>query len=156
MIFINKADLNFECLNGVDYSEMAVELALKSNKLNEQWEQRITSVFRADLCCADFDISKFNTFDVGIDIGTYDAITLRPPDEMSETEHQQRVANFIDNVSKMVQQRLVIASCNWTMNEIEKSWGAKWMVDRVLPTPTFRFGNKEGRTVTCIVLIKKE
>jgi len=60
-------------------------------------------------------------------------------------------AKYIENVAQLIKQpagRLVITSCNFTQNELNKHFQDKFELVEFIPTPTFSFGGATGNMVT--------
>lgn len=89
-------------------------------------------------------------FDLAHDKGTYDAISLDPVDPKLKRE------KYIKNVAEMLNNGglLVITSCNWVEKELVAQFEGVFELKEVIPTPTFKFGNKVGNVVTSIVFQK--
>ncbi len=93
-------------------------------------------------------------FDVCIDKGTYDAISLHP-------EHAKVMRQGYKNgLVKMFKQStkfgyFIITSCNWTESELRSDFESLGLtVLKVLPTKQFQFGGATGNNVTAIVFKK--
>jgi hypothetical protein len=91
-----------------------------------------------------------NRFDVCLDKGTYDGISLH------KKNSKEMRASYRQNVIKMLKVNGVffITSCNWTEEELESYFSANFKVRTILPTPTFQFGGTTGKNVTAIVFEK--
>ncbi|KAF1999733.1 methyltransferase-like protein-like protein 10 [Amniculicola lignicola CBS 123094] len=137
---------------GVDYSEKSIELAenISSTKINEEdpyiqfhvWDflnQAPGSWFR-------------EPFDVVLDKGTFDAISLS---EEKDERGRRICEGYREKVEGLVKKggRLLITSCNWTEEElkgwIEKEGGGLVYDDRV-EYPSFTFGGKKGQQVVTL------
>jgi SAM-dependent methyltransferase len=91
-------------------------------------------------------------FDVVLDKGTFDAISLMPHD--SEAPHPCEV--YLDKVATLIKPGcfLVITSCNWTKEELmdwlAPSDGLLKLHDEA-KYPTFTFGGQTGQSVVTLV-----
>lgn len=148
MMLVEMSREGFTHLTGVDYSGSAIALAKQiasdqninvAYKVLDLLDQRS---IREQLGDAEFDVVH--------DKGTYDAISLHP-----ESPAEKRSA-YIDHVHRMTAPGglLILTSCNWTEEELCASFEGKFAKHKAIPTPTFRFGGKEGSVVTQIVFKK--
>lgn len=82
--------------------------------------------------------------------GTYDAISLNPDNPKEKRE------KYIENTRRILSDEgyFIITSCNWTEEELITSFHGKFEKFCTIPTPTFRFGGKEGSVVTSVVFKK--
>jgi len=145
----------FSDVTGVDYSHDAVKLAQQIAKARDVNNVKfkhcdiladISSVREA------VDCGNNSGFDLVLDKGTFDAISLCPEDAMSKR------AKYIENVAQLIKQpagRLVITSCNFTQNELNKHFQDKFELVEFIPTPTFSFGGATGNMVTSGVFKKR-
>ena len=94
-------------------------------------------------CIKDFE----KAFNVAIDKGTFDAISLSPVDKKASME------KYVENVSKMLKENgyLFITSCNWTGDELKVHFQNYFTFVEKLPTPSFSFGGKTGSTVSTLL-----
>ena len=101
------------------------------------------------------DTNMKNTFDVCIDKGTYDAISLHQ-DHSKEMrlQYRQSLFDLLKPVSEGSPSLFFITSCNWTEDELKAFFSPLFKLKTVLPTPTFQFGGQSGKTVTSIVFEK--
>ena len=112
MTLVELVKQGFEELLGIDYSEKAVDLAreiLKENNM-PRVELKVCDV----LDSKNFDLPA--NFKLAHDKGTYDAISLNPENPASKRQ------KYIENVYRILLPSgyLVLTSCNWTKEEIEK------------------------------------
>ena len=82
--------------------------------------------------------------------GTFDAISL------SESADENKV-KYVESVNKMLDSDglLLITSCNWTESELKKHFSKKFVHQETVPTPTFSFGGKTGKSTTFCIFKKK-
>ncbi|XP_035918146.1 EEF1A lysine methyltransferase 2-like [Anopheles stephensi] len=147
MMLIELAQEGFKNLTGIDYSPKAIELA-KAICADQQYPFIKYQV--ADLM-SESEVTALGKFKVVHDKGTYDAISIHPED--SKTMR----TSYIANVHRMLEDDglFILTSCNWTECELVKSFGELFELRTVIPSPKFKFGNKEGSVVTSIVFGKK-
>ncbi|PFX18909.1 EEF1A lysine methyltransferase 2-like [Stylophora pistillata] len=145
ILLVNLAQCGYTNLIGVDYSEGAINLA-RSIAVAEQVSIRfqvcdILSTSEISALCTD------RKFDVCLDKGTYDAISLNPEDTKG-----CRV-KYIDNVFSLLAAggRFIICSCNWTKTELLVQFKDKFEFLEDLPAPSLSFGGQTGNTVTTLV-----
>ena len=85
-------------------------------------------------------------FDVCLDKGTYDAISLNPDNSL------QKRLEYIKSLKMLLSRSgfFIIVSCNWTCEELKQQFNEFDLVGEI-PAPTFSFGGKQGQTVsTCV------
>ncbi|XP_058960919.2 EEF1A lysine methyltransferase 2-like [Pocillopora verrucosa] len=145
ILLVNLARHGYTSLIGVDYSEGAVNLA-KSIAVAEQVKIKF-------LVCDILNTSESSAlctgkkFDVCLDKGTYDAISLNPEDAKA-----CRV-KYIDNVFSLLAAGglFIICSCNWTKTELLEQFKDKFEFLEDLPAPSLSFGGQTGSTVRTLV-----
>ncbi|TDG40215.1 hypothetical protein AWZ03_013360 [Drosophila navojoa] len=146
MFLIALANEGFARLTGVDYSPMAIELAMGIAK-----DQALDINYKvADLTQS--ESLALGTYSIIHDKGTYDAVSLCPDDP------KEKRNNYLSTVSKLLQDDqslFIITSCNWTEDELLHSFKHLFVKKCTIPTPTFKFGGKVGNVVTSIVFKKK-
>ncbi|KAK7183267.1 hypothetical protein DPSP01_011790 [Paraphaeosphaeria sporulosa] len=139
---------------GVDYSGVSVRLAeeIKATK-GEEYE---------DVKFREFDILKGKAegewlgegFDVVLDKGTFDAISLS---EEVDAQGRRVAEGYREAVEKLVKKggRFLITSCNWTEDEV-KGWfdGGQLVYEDRAEYPSFTFGGKTGSSV-CTLCFKR-
>lgn len=126
---------------GIDYSLASVELARRiagQKSLDIEFEVR-------DIM-ADEKPWMGGVFDVVLDKGTFDAVSLS-----SEDGDGRRICErYRDKVERMVKPggRFLITSCNWTENEL-RDWfgGGALVIEGRVEYPTFSFGGMKGQSV---------
>jgi len=91
-------------------------------------------------------------FDVILDKGTFDAISLCPE---SADSKKRLYLDFVKNTLKKDDGLFSITSCNWTEEELMKVFGEDFEVKDRIPFPSFQFGGVTGSTVTSIVLTRR-
>jgi len=140
-----QADLGYTNLTGVDYSLGAIQLAT-SIAVEEQVNIKylVCDVLNTSETDTLFNDLKFN---VCLDKGTYDAISLNPTDALGCQ------AKYINNISSLLSSDgvFIICSCNWTKSELLNQFTNKFEFVESLPAPSFSFGGQSGNTVTTLV-----
>ncbi|XP_031762304.1 EEF1A lysine methyltransferase 2 isoform X1 [Xenopus tropicalis] len=146
MLLVELAKSGYCNLTGIDYSSDAVELA-KSICEKEGVSQN------AQLQVTDFleDFHPSQQFDVCLDKGTFDAVSLDPT---GATEKREQYVRSLCQALK-AQGLFIITSCNWTKEELLSQFGEEFEFKDELPTPTFSFGGKAGHSVTALVLQRR-
>lgn len=138
---------------GVDYSQQSVE---HCRKLADIRGLDAKDGLRFEVC----DIMKGEDLDVGegfdvvLDKGTFDAISLS--DETDQ--HGRRLCEgYRQRVERLVKHNgvLLVTSCNWTESEL-KHWlsGGQLVAVDSLEYPVLRFGGQTGQSV-CSVAFKR-
>ncbi|CAG9864451.1 unnamed protein product [Phyllotreta striolata] len=141
MLLIELANEGYTNLTGIDYSDSAIKLA---KEIAEKQALSIT-YFACDILKGIRDC-----YEIIHDKGTYDAVSL------SENPKENRL-KYIDSVHESLADKglLIVTSCNWTQNELNKHFEDKFNLYNVIPTPQFKFGGKVGNVVTSCVYQKK-
>lgn len=102
----------FKALSGIDYSENAIELA----KLIAKNSGRNVSFS----VCNILEESFQPTYNLALDKGTYDAISLDPDNaEIKRAKYVQAVWNLLKENGLFL-----IASCNWTGDELKNQFSS--------------------------------
>lgn len=138
----------YKNLAGADYSENAIELAKRIAA-----DQDININYNVlDLLDPQDIKSKLDgkTFDIVHDKGTYDAISLHPD---NPTEKRSIYIQHLYGMTS-ADGLLILSSCNWTEDELCKSFCGKFNKFKTIPTPTFKFGGSVGSVVTQVVFKK--
>lgn len=146
-------------LVGVDYSGVSIELArriaeergLEADVVFETWDL---------LAQSPGDWMKEGGFEVVLDKGTFDAISLMPRVEGEELpgEMYRRVVLGLVKDGGV----LVITSCNWTKDEVlgwlasdgRESGGAGFTFWTEAQYPSFSFGGRSGQSIVTVALRK--
>ncbi|CAI8031676.1 EEF1A lysine methyltransferase 2 [Geodia barretti] len=142
------AEDGFEELTGIDYSPAAIELA--KQVADTDLHSHNIQFLVVDVLHVDDSLLHQTNFDVILDKGTYDAISLDP---LGAEEKRSR---YIRSVSALLANGgiFLITSCNWTREELTKHFDQMLSPEAVIPAPTLQFGGKTGQTVTSLVLQK--
>lgn len=143
ILLVELSKKGFENLLGIDYSQSAISLAkeiAEKEALNINYQM-------SDVLEPGF---YETAFDVVLDKGTYDAISLSP-----NAKENRNI--YIETLYKSMKDNslLILTSCNWTKEELDVHFNEKFDCYSVIPTPQFKFGGKIGSVVTCIVYKKK-
>uniref|UniRef100_A0A671R4K5 EEF1A lysine methyltransferase 2 n=1 Tax=Sinocyclocheilus anshuiensis TaxID=1608454 RepID=A0A671R4K5_9TELE len=108
--------------------------------------------FTCDSQVADFlnPSAELKGFDVCIDKGTFDAISLSPEDR----EEAKKL--YVNSLKTVMQPGgfSIITSCNWTKEQLLQIFRPGFELVRELPTPRFQFGGVMGNSVTALVFKK--
>lgn len=97
--------------------------------------------------------AETETYDVCLDKGTFDAISLCPdiPQAEARTKYFSNVVNLLKNDESI----FILTSCNWTTPELISMSTDYLKSLEVIPTPSFMFGGKSGNVVSIVVFNKK-
>ena len=144
MMLIELSIEGFTNLTGVDYSEKGVELAQKIAK-----DQNHEITFKVADLLTDESVASLGKFKICHDKGTFDAISLM------ENAKEKRIS-YTKNVNQLMENNgfFIITSCNFTEDELIKSFEGTFVKHELIPTQVFRFGGKTGSVVTSIVFKK--
>ncbi|KAG8543382.1 hypothetical protein GDO81_024810 [Engystomops pustulosus] len=90
-------------------------------------------------------------YDVALDKGTFDAISLDPAGA------KDKCLQYVQALRRVIRPDgiFIITSCNWTRDQLLQHFGNEFEVTDDLPTPTFSFGGRSGRTVTALVFRRR-
>jgi 2-polyprenyl-3-methyl-5-hydroxy-6-metoxy-1,4-benzoquinol methylase len=135
-------------VTGVDYCHESIDLARRVAEL-EGVEVKFEVVNILD-CLENTECEPLKvTYDVIVDKGTFDAISL------GETAVEDKLS-YVRNMAGLLQPRgiLLITSCNWTGPELELQFGSHFSMLEQLPTPSFTFGGVQGNTVVAVAFRK--
>lgn len=138
---VELAKNGYKNLTGIDYSAASVELArsvLQAEDLTD------VAVKEMDfLRCQE----ELKGFDVCIDKGTFDAISLNP----DNTNEGKRL--YVQALKDVLKDNgfFAITSCNWTKEQLLDRFSEGFEFVQDLPTPTFQFGGKTGSSVAALI-----
>ncbi|CAB4475499.1 S-adenosyl-L-methionine-dependent methyltransferase [Rhizophagus irregularis DAOM 181602=DAOM 197198] len=156
-LLLELASNNFRNLIGIDYSSNAIKLArdiIKQRNLND-----IISYYVIDLINSsitennEFWLNGSRKFDIILDKGTFDAITLYPY-EINEGERKGKYPK--DIYSSKVHSLLningyfLITSCNFTKEELISKFSDEFDYFDHIKYPTFTFGGVKGQTISTL------
>ncbi|ODM97963.1 Protein-lysine N-methyltransferase mettl10 [Orchesella cincta] len=147
VMILELAREGFKNLTGLDYSENAIELSKTLVTTNEH-----DATFKMANLLEEPDKLDLGKYDVCLDKGTFDAISLCPDLPQSEA----RAKYFTNVVNLMTEQSIfILTSCNWTTPELISMSADYLKVQETIPTPQFMFGGKCGNVVSIVVFNKK-
>ncbi|GFO07459.1 protein-lysine N-methyltransferase mettl10 [Plakobranchus ocellatus] len=143
---------DFMDLTGVDYSEAAIQLATdvaaKAGVTDISFE--VCDILNEESVSNLIQEGK-DKFDICLDKGTYDAISLHDPSDPTDRRlYATHVHSLLTD-----QGRLIITSCNWTKDQLVLHFEKEFELVHELPAPSFTFGGKKGQTVTTLIFRKK-
>ena len=169
----------FTNLIGIDYSTNALKVCQKSF-INRGISEDVVSwvcvdIMTETLVCDKIDgcsiptlYSKYNIkqwpdcdtvpnnfspckFDVCLDKGTYDAVSLNPDNSFEKRQsYIRKLTNWME-----VDSLFIIVSCNWTTEELIKHFSClKFMQE--IKAQSFSFGGRTGQTVSTCIFIKTQ
>lgn len=146
---------------GVDYSPPSVELArriavqreLEPDIRFEDWD-----LLAHEPCGPRPDWMLEGGFDVVLDKGTFDAISLMPKDAATG---QHPCETYRRVVAPLVRKEgwMVVTSCNWTKEELigwlagDGEGGLEYV--REARYPTFKFGGKTGQSIVSVAFRRR-
>ncbi|KAF2139637.1 uncharacterized protein K452DRAFT_63494 [Aplosporella prunicola CBS 121167] len=144
---------------GVDYSRKSVELARRIGETRraENEELRAVQFEEFDILAGTPGEWLGAGFDVVLDKGTFDAISLSG--EM-DAQGRRICEGYREQAEKLIKKGgiLLITSCNWTAEEL-KEWfvvdGGELEYEDAIKYPSFTFGGKTGQQVCSLVFRRK-
>uniref|UniRef100_A0A8C5QZR3 EEF1A lysine methyltransferase 2 n=1 Tax=Leptobrachium leishanense TaxID=445787 RepID=A0A8C5QZR3_9ANUR len=141
---MTRAKQGYTNLTGIDYCSSAIDLSrsiCEKEELSESVHLEVTDFLTT--------FSASERFDVCLDKGTFDAVSL-DPDGAAEMRRQ-----YVQALCRVMRPEglFIITSCNWTKQELVGQF--EFEVIHELPTPTFHFGGHAGKSVTALAFKKK-
>jgi len=156
LLFLLRADGEFEGeMVGVDYSEQSVQLARRVAE-----EKGVGDDVRFEK----WDIMREapgawlgeQGFDVVLDKGTFDAISLS---EEVDEQGRRIFEGYRERVERLVKAggMVLITSCNWTEAEL-RTWfeGGELEYHGKIHYPSFTFAGQKGQTISSVCFQKEE
>ncbi|KAJ3291181.1 Methyltransferase-like protein 10 [Borealophlyctis nickersoniae] len=145
-LLLELASLGYTTLTGIDYSPAAITLASK-----------IANEHSRDISYLTYDLlspptSSIGPFDLALDKGTFDAISLAEPDASGKRPRYL----YAESVVKLIKDDgvLLITSCNWVESELVEMLKSHFKFHDRVKYPTFTFGGVKGQTITTIAFKK--
>jgi len=150
MLLVALSEEGYENLVGVDYSEGAIQLAKQITEKEglTNIEFQVSDIVRPTF---ESDLSAHGKFDVCLDKGTFDAISLHYPALTNERDW------YKEHVLRVLQPGgvFLLTSCNWTKDQLLLQFESAFELIDELPAPKFTFGGKTGQTVTSLAFRKR-
>lgn len=112
-LLLELAAEGYKNLHGIDYSEAAITLA---KSVAQQREYDFIKYETVDLLAGTWDSQQF---DVVLDKGTFDAISLNP--ELPDA--REKYVSAVRRITKP-QGIFLITSCNWTQDELVRMFAS--------------------------------
>ncbi|RLW02118.1 hypothetical protein DV515_00007461 [Chloebia gouldiae] len=133
-------------LTGIDYSPSAIQL---SEKVREKEGMSNIKLKVEDFLAPSAELSGF---DICIDKGTFDAVSLDPSDAAGKRKL------YVGSLGRVLKPEgfFLITSCNWTKEELLNEFREGFEILEELPTPKFCFGGRIGNSVTALVFQRKK
>lgn len=106
--------------------------------------------------CSDSDTAEITSdsilckFDICIDKGTYDAVSLNPDDSHEKRQlYIKKLCSWMSNNGLFI-----IVSCNWTVKELVAQFSCLKFIEEIKAS-SFSFGGSTGQTVSTCIFTKK-
>jgi EEF1A lysine methyltransferase 2 len=154
-IYRFQAKTGFSHLMGIDYSGNATllgEALFRQNGLECPF---------AEVDFLDPDNSSWFSeepkFDVVMDKGTFDAISLTPSSDARKDVVAELVAKFKGSLYRLLADEasvFIVTSCNWTREELTSLFGPQLKLLHQIDHPAFSFAGSMGQVVTSLVFKK--
>ena len=159
MLFLLREEGSFRgYMLGVDYSQQSVDLCRKwvGNKGLGAGGQRRGLEFEVwDIMSGEALIRMSEGFDVVLDKGTFDAISLS---DETDARGRRLCEGYRERVEGLVREGgiLLITSCNWTEEELKGWFESEQNLETVgrIDYPVFRFGGQIGQSI-CSVCFRR-
>jgi len=151
-LLIELAKVGYRNLTALDYSEKGIELMtsiVAKQELEQAFQFMVVDMLKDEEILKQLE----KKFEICIDKGTYDAISLMPIEDPINNPRDI----YLRNVCGILQDRggsLILASCNWTRAELLEQTKEFFQHYVDIETSKFSFGGSEGSNVTVVVLIK--
>ncbi|NXY91419.1 EFMT2 methyltransferase, partial [Alcedo cyanopectus] len=139
------AKCGYTNLTGIDYSPAAIQL---SEKVREKEGMPDIKLKVEDFLAPSAELAGF---EICVDKGTFDAISLHPDDAVGR--RKQYVRSLCTALKP--EGLFLITSCNWTKEELLNEFREGFEILEELPTPKFCFGGRIGSSVTALVFQRK-
>ncbi|XP_053292127.1 EEF1A lysine methyltransferase 2 [Pleuronectes platessa] len=138
---VELAKHGYRNLSGIDYSPASVELAR-----NVLQAEDLTDVTLKEMDFLNHQ-GQLKDFDVCIDKGTFDAISLNP----HNTDEGKEL--YVQALKDALKDKgfFTITSCNWTKEQLRHRFTEGFEFVQELPTPSFQFGGERGNTVSALI-----
>lgn len=140
MLLVELGHEGFSNLTGLDYSANAISLC---KKVARKYDLNITF-----MKCDILD-GLPSQYDIVLDKGTYDAISLNKGAKDNRLKYIKNVHSSVSSDGVFI-----IVSCNWTETELIEHFKPMFALLELIPTPQFTFGGKVGNVVTICVFKK--
>ncbi|KAI9318483.1 S-adenosyl-L-methionine-dependent methyltransferase [Dichotomocladium elegans] len=145
-------------LTGIDYSEQAIELARAVAHDRGLDSIRYEAVDLLSVAENAWTSDENNRFQLVLDKGTFDAISLHPDQEAAkESGRDGPREQYVQAVSKIMQSDgiFLITSCNWTMDELisifqKPVFPIDFKYHSHVKYPTFSFGGQTGSKICTV------
>ncbi|XP_025921363.1 EEF1A lysine methyltransferase 2 isoform X2 [Apteryx rowi] len=141
-----QAKSGYTNLTGIDYSPSAI---LLSEQVKEKEGMSNIKFQVEDFLAPSAELSGFQ---ICIDKGTFDAISLNPENAVGKRKQ------YVRSLCSVLKPEgfFLITSCNWTKEELLNEFREGFEVLEELPTPKFCFGGRIGNSVTALVFQRKK
>ncbi|XP_054030582.1 EEF1A lysine methyltransferase 2 [Dryobates pubescens] len=146
VLLVELARSGYTNLTGIDYSPSAIQL---SEKVREKEGMSHIKLKVEDFLAPSAELSGF---EICIDKGTYDAISLNPDNAVGKRKQ------YVRSLCSVLKPEgfFLITSCNWTKEELLNEFREGFEILEELPTPKFCFGGRIGNSVTALVFQRKK
>ncbi|ORX86260.1 S-adenosyl-L-methionine-dependent methyltransferase [Anaeromyces robustus] len=148
-VLLGLAEEGFKNLTGIDYSEYSIELSKKvAAKEGYEFIKFETVDFLNDS-----ELSTLGKYDIILDKGTYDAISLNPDNKLDD---ENSPINVYPKAVKQLMNKdsvFLITSCNYTEEELKLKFKNYFKDFSRVKYPSIQFGGVEGQTI-CTLAFK--
>nr|XP_009668865.1 PREDICTED: methyltransferase-like protein 10 [Struthio camelus australis] len=146
VLLVELAKSGYTNLTGIDYSPSAIQL---SEKVKEKEGMSNIKFQVEDFLALSAELSGFQ---ICIDKGTFDAISLNPENAVGKRKQ------YVRSLCSVLKPEgfFLITSCNWTKEELLNEFREGFEILEELPTPKFCFGGRIGNSVTALVFQRKK
>ncbi|NXA50976.1 EFMT2 methyltransferase, partial [Nothocercus julius] len=145
VLLVELAKSGYTNLTGIDYAASAIQL---SEQVKEKEGMSNIKFQVEDFLAPSAELSGF---EICIDKGTFDAVSLNPEDAVEKRKQYVRSLCSVLKPGGF----FLITSCNWTKEELLSEFRKGFEILEELPTPKFCFGGRIGNSVTALVFQRK-
>ncbi|KAK4515055.1 uncharacterized protein ATC70_002665 [Mucor velutinosus] len=149
-LLLELSNEGYKNLHGIDYSESAITLAKSVAKQRElEWIQYDAVDF---LTNPDWFLPN-DKYNVVLDKGTYDAISLHPDQVQAKKDGVAGPREkYVESVHRMMAPKglFLITSCNWTKEELIDNFSKYFRYHSSVKYPVFQFGGHEGSKICTV------
>ncbi|KAI8348647.1 S-adenosyl-L-methionine-dependent methyltransferase [Blakeslea trispora] len=148
----------YKSLHGIDYSESAITLA---KAIAQQRELDWIQYDAVDFISYPEWFLPGDPYDVALDKGTYDAISLHPDQTQAKKEGvagpREKYVASVHRMIKPTTGLFLITSCNWTKEELIENFKEckNFEYHSHVKYPVFEFGGQSGSKICTVAFTPK-
>ncbi|KAI8084172.1 S-adenosyl-L-methionine-dependent methyltransferase [Gilbertella persicaria] len=155
-LLLELAQEGYKQLHGIDYSESAITLA---KAVAQQREREWIQYDAVDFISNPEWFLPNEQYDVVLDKGTFDAISLHPDQSQAKKEGVAGPREkYVTSVHRMLKPNglFLITSCNWTKEELIEHFKQDFEYHSHVKYPVFEFGGQSGSKICTVAFSPKQ